>query len=308
MSTFSKTGFKTLNYNSFRPKYPQSFYKLILKYANNEHPIRSTLDIGCGTGIATFDMLNISETVVGTDLSASMVDTSNSLKHERCDALGVEDHSRIKFAVGDIDNITVAEPVDLITAAQCLHWSKDFDKFFMNAHKALNPGGTLAYWYYVDPIIVDFRGNSNELDKKAMLKAVRSLYMKYAYNDPKLIGPYWEQPGRTIIKNGYEAINSQIPDSLFKQVIVNQYMPLLDDYMPPSPERDLALVRNDATIADFVNYISTYSGYHNFLEEHPGSNILRDFEAELKQLTGWDEFTKLDMVFNTGYSMMKKVT
>lgn len=305
MATFSKSGFKTLNYNSFRPRYPQSFYKQLVSYANGGDLVKSILDIGCGTGIATYDMLNIAEKVVGNDLSPSMVETCNSLKDQRCKDLGIEDSSRIHFEQGNIDTVSAQHQVSMITAAQCLHWSKDFDSFFKSAHQALAPGGTLAYWYYVDPIIVDFKGPSSG-DKQEALQKAKDLYFKYCYNDPNLMGPYWEQPGRNVIKNGYKDINCHIPEQLFTEVTVNQYFPQFESYTPPSEQNDLALVKLGVGISDLIKYLSTYSGYHNYLEAHKDSKFLEEFELELKLITGWTDETTIDLVWNTGYTFMKK--
>ncbi|EGV66473.1 S-adenosylmethionine-dependent methyltransferase [Yamadazyma tenuis] len=301
MATFSKTGFKTLNYNSFRPRYPPSFYQLLAKYAtgsDSPKPIQRTLDIGCGTGIATYDLLNISENVVGLDLSPSMVQTCNDLKAQRCEELGIKDQSRVSFVEGDIDSLPTNEKFDLITAAQCLHWSSDFPKFFKRIHEILKPGGTLAYWYYVDPIFVN--------DSPEALQKAKKIYFKYAYDDPNLMGPHWEQPGRNVIKNCYVDVNKHIPKEAFTDVTIDSYYPSVDAYVPPSDDKNLVLVKPGVGIKAMEKYFSTYSGYHNLLAVNKDSTFIDDYAKELKEATGWTDDTKLDMVWNTGYTFLKK--
>lgn len=301
MATFSKTGFKTINYNSFRPRYPPSFYEILSKYSGKQ--IGNSLDVGCGTGIATYDLLNISDNVEGVDLSPSMIKTCNDLIKERCETLGIKDTNRITFNVGDLDNLdTLSEgKYDLIVGAQCLHWSKNFDQLFNKIYKLLKPNGVFAYWYYVDPIVTHAETN-NDLQT---LETAKKIYFKYMYDDANLIGPHWEQPGRSIIKNYYKDIDNKIP-SIFRDVKINNYEVDLKNFRYPSETEDLALVKKNIKIEQLLNYVSTYSGLHNYLETNPGSNVVKDFGEELKNETGWNDDTPIDLVWNTGYTLMRK--
>lgn len=308
MTTFSKTGFKTLNYNSFRPRYPASFYKILDSYVrsgNSNQNIQDALDIGCGTGIATYDLLNIAENVEGIDHSQSMVETCDGLKSQRCDQLGIKDESRVKFSIGDLDNLPQGKTYDLITAAQCLHWCKDFPKFFKESHSRLKDKGVLAYWYYVDPVVTDFEGTC-KFDKPNALQKVNEIYMKYAYNDPKLLGPHWEQPGRDLIKYYYKDINKHIPN-LYKDVTIDAYAPDLEDIQFPDESKNLTLIKKDISVVDIQKYLSTYSAYHNFITSNPDSTLLEDFVKEVYDTLGWSGDTKITLVWNTGYSFLRKI-
>lgn len=308
MATFSKTTFKTLNYNSFRPHYPASFYKTLENFVKSENlveRIQDTLDIGCGTGIATYDLLNISDRVEGIDHSATMVETCNKLKTERYQQLGITDESRIKFSVGNLDHLPEGKSYDLITAAQCLHWCKDFPKFFEEAYTRLNTNGVLSYWYYVDPFVTDFEGSS-KFDKPTSLKKVNEIYMKYAYNDPDLLGPHWEQPGRDLIKNFYKGINKDIPQKLYKDITIDSYSPASENFSLPDESKNLSLVKEDISVLDIQNYLSTYSAYHNFISLNPKSTLLDDYVKEVYDTLGWSDDTKITLVWNTGYSFLRK--
>ncbi|KAK6459164.1 trans-aconitate methyltransferase 2 [Scheffersomyces xylosifermentans] len=316
MSTFSKANFKSLNYNSFRPHYPASFYKILFNYVTkgNESklPISRAIDLGCGTGVATYPLLNSTKEVIGLDLSPQMIKTANSLVAERLAQLDIKDQSRISFKTGAVEDYVYQEPketpdgsIDLITAAQCIHWFKDYDAFFANAAKLLRPGGTLAYWFYIDPIIVDIRG-SFKGDKSHALKRTMELYNKYIYDDPNFIGPHWEQPGREIIKNFSVEVNKHIPEELYEDITIKTFIP--SEKQKVAGEGDLDLKKLDIPLNSYFDYLRTYSGYHNYKEQLKDKAVAHElFLSDLKEELGFDlEATKIDLVWNTGYTFITK--
>lgn len=320
MTTFSKANFKSLNYNSFRPKYPPTFYKILSQYASkgdeSKLPLEKSIDLGCGTGVATYPLLNISNEVIGLDLSLTMVETANSLIDERTKQLGV-DKSRISFKTGAVEDFLDSKSqdiqqnsVDLITAAQCIHWFQDFPKFFENSYKILKQGGTLAYFFYCDPIIVDYHIKDANIDSKtklANLEQAKQLYNKYIYDDPNFVGPHWEQPGRNILKFLLQDVNKAIPEDLYDDVIINNFLPDIETgAIKPGPQ-DLNLTKENISIEELLNYLYTYSGYHNFKEKTGDKvNVYQQLTNEYKTLLGWDENTTIDIVWNTGYTFLTK--
>ncbi|CAI5757024.1 unnamed protein product [Candida verbasci] len=314
MSTFSKTNFKTLNYNSFRPHYPPSFYKILSNYViknNGKLPIDQAVDLGCGTGVATYPLLNFVEKVIGLDLSASMIDTANSIKLERLKVLDISDSSRISFKAGSVedfinsqDNDIQESSVNLIIAAQCIHWFQNYDLFFKNSAKLLKQGGTLAYFYYIDPRIVNFSGPGKD-NRAEVLEKAYAVYDKYVYGDD-YIGPYWEQPGRSILKDFCVETNKHIPRDLYEDVTIETFKASEDTY--PNEDKDLDLKKTSLDIKGYLDYVGTYSGYHNYKETTGKTDLLEnEFLNELLEVTGWDlEKTKIDLVWNTGYTFVRK--
>lgn len=318
MTTFSKTGFKTLNYNSFRPHYPVSFYKILAEYVTKGQPshlpISTAIDLGCGTGVATYPLLNLSQHAIGLDLSPSMIETANSLIDQRLAELEISDNSRIAFKVGSTEdfvnqgaNDIPHESVDLITAAQCIHWFQDYDSFFESAAKLLKKGGTLAYWYYVDPIITNVYGPGISSLPEKLRRAV-DLYSKYVYDDERYIGPHWEQPGRNILKYNLKEVNERIPKQLYEDVTIQRYNPDPSEPDVLPGDKDLCLIQKKVPISRFEQYLSTYSGFHNYKEATGNEeNIIEKFFMELQNELGWDrETTEVDLVFNTGYTFLTK--
>lgn len=318
MSAFSKSNFKTLNYNSFRPHYPPSFYKILSQYVQkgqrqHDLPIAKAIDLGCGTGVATYPLLNFVRFVIGLDLSPPMIDTANSLITQRLKEMGIDpSDSRITFKVGSAEsfvndqNSVEADSIDLITAAQCIHWFQDYDSFFQSSAKLLKSGGTLAYFYYIDPMIVDFSGPSHS-NKDDILEKAYEVYLKFAYNDPNLIGPHWEQPGRNILKHFCEEVNSHIPQDLFTDITINTYKATARS-SGADDAKDLDLKKLKINLQEYLAYIETYSGFHNYREKTGNADLIKsDFVKELVDTTGWDlEKTKVDLVWNTGYTFARK--
>ncbi|KAI5957971.1 hypothetical protein KGF57_002779 [Candida theae] len=308
MATFSKSSFKTLNYNSFRPHYPPSFYKILSEYVQkgqNQHqlPVNKAIDLGCGTGVATYPLLNFVCDVIGLDLSPPMIETANSLIQQRLKDMGLDSKDpKIAFKVGSAESFVNDQEsvesgsIDLITAAQCIHWFQDYDSFFQSAAKLLKRGGTLAYFYYIDPMIIDFTGPSKG-DKEEILEKAYEIYLKFAYNDPNLIGPHWEQPGRDILKHFCEEVNSHIPQDQFTDVTINTYRA-----SPKNPRaeesKDLDLKKLSISLHDYLAYFETYSGFHNYKEKSGNAGLIQtDFVKELVEATGWDlEKTAVDLV------------
>ncbi|CCE82080.1 Piso0_002776 [Millerozyma farinosa CBS 7064] len=316
MSAFSEANFKGLNYDSFRPHYPPSFYELLYKFltkskdgADIDHA-EKVIDLGCGTGISTYPLLNIADTVIGVDVSQRMVDTANKLTEERCKELQVSP-SRIKFIAGDAETF-VESPndeirkngVDLITCAECLHWFGSYPSFFKACHQLLKPGGTLAYWYYRDPIVVSISGDAKGNDTE-LISRINRLYLKYVYEDDAYLGPYWENPGRHILYNMYRDINKHIPEDLFTDITIKSYVP--EPSLYPGDD-DLKLVKKDISIVDFVRYIETYSAYHTYKDKTGDKEkILENFKQEATEGTGIDaKDTVLTIIWHTGYTFMKK--
>lgn len=322
MTTFSKFNFKTLNYNAFRPHYPALFYRILADYAtqNGTTPVHKAVDLGCGTGVATYPLLNFSEKVTGVDLSAKMIDTANLLVEERLTQLQILDTKRINFVVGSVESLAYKKQgadslfgngdLDLITAAQCIHWFKDYPTFFESIAKLLKSGGTLAYWYYIDPIVVDYSGSDKDTKEVKQHKLKRSweIVSKYLYDDPNFAGPHWEQPGRSIIRDHLDVVNENIPKDLFTDITNNKFIADVGKVFIPDDNKDLKIVMKNLPMDAIRDYHSTGSGYHNYREAagekaiNIPEQILKDWEDEL----GWTSETTADFVFHTGYTFMRK--
>lgn len=141
-----------------RPAYPPALYKAIFRYhrrygGKTRWPwtpgrFRTAVDIGAGVGIVTAPLLRKFRHVTLTDPAPGYV----------AQARGVFAHvgaEKLTFAAGKAEDLTRADlpgerPVDLITAATCLHWA-DLRVAIPALAGLLRRGGSLAAWLYGMP-------------------------------------------------------------------------------------------------------------------------------------------------------------
>ena len=132
---------------------------LHLRLCNCTEPPTSILDVGCGTGQATFTLGNFAPVVVGTDSSEGQVKEAIVQAEKR--------GSNVRFVKGGAEDLATsglaAGSVDLITSAQCAHWF-NLPVFYEECHKMLSPHGTLAIWCYTRPTIANAPSVESALD------------------------------------------------------------------------------------------------------------------------------------------------
>jgi SAM-dependent methyltransferase len=159
-------------YAAYRPLYPEGLFEFV---AGLTHRHRVALDCGTGSGQAAVGLVPHFDRVIAIDPSAEQL--SNATLHER-----------IEYCVARADSSgQPARSVDLVTAAQALHWF-DAKAFFAEAKRVLVKDGAIAIWGYGDPIL-----DTPPLDKTL-----------HAFNRGTL-EPYWF-PERKLLLDGYRDI------------------------------------------------------------------------------------------------------
>lgn len=97
------------------------------------------LDVGCGTGIVSFHLLDAvpNSTVVGLDNSAAMLDAARAR---------VSDDSRISFVEGDAARLGeyFSEPFDAIVYSASIFLIPDYRESLLSARDLLSPGGKIG--------------------------------------------------------------------------------------------------------------------------------------------------------------------
>mmetsp|Transcript_7747 Transcript_7747/g.7682 ORF Transcript_7747/g.7682 Transcript_7747/m.7682 type:complete len:295 (-) Transcript_7747:1375-2259(-) len=293
MSTYSESNFDTQHYNLARPSYPEEFYKTLMNYHNSTNSACDlALDIGCGSGFVAFKLLDFFNKVIGTDVSSTMISQCRKT---------TKPNQNIQFLEGAAEHSPPEiqeNSVDLITGAECCHWV-DHDKFFKESFRILKPGGTLAYWFYKDPIFVGY-DKANEI------------YTNYTYNSSlesdkdgtfeRYMGPYYQQPGHDYLRTLLKEI--EVPTKYFKDIVRHEYDP---EYEGADPTKTTLYISKKITLPVFLNYVKSWSAYHSWMKEHGAKyDVAEAFVEELKQAMGWDDSFEFEVVWATVYTFAKK--
>ncbi|RWS22002.1 phosphomethylethanolamine N-methyltransferase-like protein [Leptotrombidium deliense] len=118
--------------------------------------VKSVIDVGCGTGNVTADILRFTDCdkLIAFDKSDSMIEFARQ-RHR---------NAKISFQIADIcdewsklkSDINLNEEVDVVFSVHCLHWITDKAKAIENISKMLKPGGQcyalLFFWSDILPL------------------------------------------------------------------------------------------------------------------------------------------------------------
>ncbi len=158
-------------YARFRPRYPAELFAYLAAMA----PARDRAwDCGTGSGQAAVALADRFAWVVASDPSGAQ------LRHAVRTV-------RVRYLVGAAEAAPLASAsVDLVVAAQALHWF-DVDRFNREAVRVARPGGVIAVWSY----------GAWHADEP-----IRAVLERF-YRDT--VGPFWP-PERAIVDAGYAGI------------------------------------------------------------------------------------------------------
>src|SRR5215213_8252937 len=92
-------------------------------------PGERIVDLGCGTGALTAQIVAAGTEVLGVDSSAAMIDRAREL------------YPQIRFEVARGEDFTVPAPVDAVFSNAALHWMSPPEAVVACVARALEPGG-----------------------------------------------------------------------------------------------------------------------------------------------------------------------
>jgi SAM-dependent methyltransferase len=148
-------------YTQFRPVYPQEVYSTVYAYHDSHGgAYDSAVDVGAGVGIVSGELVKKFSHVTVTDPSEAYVSSARKVfamfPQERIDFL------QTKAEDISVEKLPTGEKVDLVTAAECLHWA-DVEVAAPRIASILKPGGTFAAWLYgVRPLLSEQSGSLAE--------------------------------------------------------------------------------------------------------------------------------------------------
>lgn len=117
----------------FRPPYPDEIYETILILLENGD--NRILDVGSGTGKIARNIVEFVEKVDAVDFSEDMIREGKSLING--------DHSNLQWIHGEIENVKLFPPYNLVTAGASIHWM-DWDIVFKRFKEVLTSDGLLV--------------------------------------------------------------------------------------------------------------------------------------------------------------------
>ena len=85
------------------------------------------LDLGCGDGVLTMDLVRAGAHVVGVDLSPAMAQAAQV--------------KGLDVRVGTAETLQFENEFDAVFSNAMLHWTRDVDAVLAGVHRALRPGG-----------------------------------------------------------------------------------------------------------------------------------------------------------------------
>ncbi|ODV83246.1 hypothetical protein CANARDRAFT_203532 [[Candida] arabinofermentans NRRL YB-2248] len=299
MSAFSDKSFNASNYSKFRPTYPKTFYDALIKYHLEENlkegagKLDTLVDVGCGPGEAFLPLVSRFDRIIGTDLSQVMVDQAQV--NFDIESKANETSGKGEFHVAssdDMKSVVNDGEVDIVLAAQCAHWF-DRDGWFDEMFRILKPNGTLAYLGYVDPIFVGYP-KANEI------------YEEMVYVTGNYLGPYWEQPGRSKLRNLLRDLNDKLlQDDRFYDTKVTYLRPDIEE--TPSA----LTIEQTMTLENYFAYGRTWSSSHKWMQAHPDTPIENQpftiFYNRLNKAYGWTMDTKVKIAFRTVYTFARRI-
>ena len=244
-----------MNYDIYRPKYPEEFFQKILDLLPSEKRV-NYLDIATGTGALIFPLSShFSNISLGIDSSGSQIATA--LKK-------VEDFKlkNLQFNMMDVlevPNFIAKNQIskfDLITIGQALHWFDIPVVLKMIKNELLNENGILS--------VLSYACLGYEYNVKDQTKANLG-YQRYQ-EWYEIIEKYFDCDRGALMK-GFEG-------SPFKEIFGNM-------------EKDEKIYKNETTDVDFVKYLKTYSAYNCYCDKNSKNAGYKDpilkLEEEIKK-------------------------
>jgi SAM-dependent methyltransferase len=114
------------------------------------------LDAGCGSGGVTRELIaRVPDgRVIGVDASPSMIEQASAAFGEAAE-----------WRVGDLLELGLEQPVDVVFSSATFHWIPDHDRLFARLFAALRPGGRLVIAEFVRPAEPEEAAGHNRLER-----------------------------------------------------------------------------------------------------------------------------------------------
>lgn len=147
------------------------------------------LDLGCGTGVCTFDIAKKSKKIVGIDISLRAIQKAK--KNPMTKKLGV------RFIVGDAEDIHFNDNTfDIVVNTALLQYFDKPQKVIEEIHRVLKPDGIalievpLKYGVYYFKPLMSFLTSKKDIGKEPVNRCYSKKEFKRLFSKFKIIGIY----------------------------------------------------------------------------------------------------------------------
>ncbi|KAJ2391460.1 trans-aconitate methyltransferase 1, partial [Coemansia sp. RSA 2559] len=282
MASIAAPNYESGNYQENRPTYKPTLSGDIVAFHKESNPDAQTelvIDVATGTGSFARDLPKYFDKVVGTDISAEMLDEARA-KSQTATIEYVQSPAESLSFLGD-------KTVDLITVATAAHWF-DIPAFLAEAKRVLKPTGTLAIFSYTG------------LTRFSEYPQCDDILRDYVLGQSKL-GPYWGAASR-IVMDGYLEYHKEmakygwanIQRSSYPRVLDSAPSPLYPVHVPPAAN----VIEFKMNWRKFHLFLSTVSPLKGYTRDHPDEGRLCDSAINDIMLaagvTNMDDELKLD--------------
>jgi len=114
-----------------------------LFFETHDDSINRVLEIGCGTGFLTKQILT-----KGSINELFLNDIADSAFEETQKVLTKLNFKNYQFLTGDAEHIAFPTNIDVVFSSSCFHWFNDLQCFFRNMHEILNSNGYFVFSSY----------------------------------------------------------------------------------------------------------------------------------------------------------------
>ena len=183
-SSINNFGALSKEYKVARRGYPDEVFKYLKSFVAKDIPI--TLDVGCGTGIATLQLKNHGFDVIGVDKDADMI------------RIAQQNDPSINYVVASADKLPFAtNRFDIITAFTSLHWFDD-PASMTEIGRVLKDGGFF---------FAALKENRSDARSSAFQKEYQQILKKYCGENYNSARDY--HPKKLFSDSGFVEINEQ---------------------------------------------------------------------------------------------------
>ncbi|KAI1802066.1 S-adenosyl-L-methionine-dependent methyltransferase [Daldinia bambusicola] len=245
MATFARPTFSAKAYAAFRPAYPPSLFRTVLNYHQLPASSGTLLDLGCGHGLIARSLSPHFKSVLAIDPSAGMIAQAKQTTTE----------PTITFRQGGAEDLHFLSDgsVDMAVSGQAAHWF-DYGKVWPNLARVVRSGGTVAFWGYKDNVFVGAEKATEIMER-----------FVYGFGEvaPGVegMGPYWEQPGRSILRDLLRSVHPPDPD--WTDVTRLEHEP------GEKGTEETRWLNKKMKLGEVEGYLRTFSAYNGWKEAHP---------------------------------------